>query len=36
VNVKADLVAVLTLGYAAEEGKRSPRKPLSEAVKYIK
>lgn len=35
-GVKLELTAVLTLGYSAEEGKRSPRKPLSEAVKHIK
>ena len=30
------LVAILTLGYPAEKGKRSKRKPLSETVKYIR
>ncbi|MCU0651985.1 MAG: nitroreductase family protein [Candidatus Omnitrophica bacterium] len=36
LGVKDDLIAVLTLGYADEEGRRSPRKPLTEAIKYIK
>lgn len=36
LNVKEDgLIAVLTLGYPAEQGKRSPRKPLSETVTYF-
>ncbi len=30
-----ELVSVLTLGYPAQEGKRSPRKPISETVKYF-
>jgi len=29
------LVAVLTLGYPQERGKRSKRKPISETVKYL-
>jgi len=29
------LVAILTLGYPAEKGKRSKRKPISETVKYL-
>lgn len=33
---KDDLVAILTLGYPAEKGRRSPRKPLSEMIRYIK
>lgn len=35
LKVKEDLAAVLTLGYPDEKGNRSPRKPFSEAVKYI-
>jgi len=31
-----ELVAILTLGYAAEKGKRSSRKPFSETVEFIK
>lgn len=30
-----DLVTVLSLGYPAEKGKRSTRKPISETVKYL-
>lgn len=30
-----ELVAFLTLGYPAEAGKRAPRKPHAEAVKYV-
>ena len=30
------LVAILTLGYPAEEGKRSERKPIEETVRYIR
>lgn len=30
-----ELIAFLTLGYPAEKGWRSPRKPLSGAVRYI-
>jgi len=30
------LVAILTLGYPAEEGKRSERKPIEETVKWFK
>ena len=30
------LVAILTLGYPDNKGKRSPRKPLAETVEYIK
>ena len=29
------LVAILTLGYPAENGKRSKRKPISETVEYL-
>ena len=29
------LVAILTLGYPREKGKRSKRKPISETVKYL-
>lgn len=36
LNTKDELMAVLTLGYADEGGNRSPRKPLSGSVKYIK
>jgi len=36
LGINDELVAVLTLGYPAENVKRSPRKPLSETVKYIK
>ncbi len=35
-NINDELIAVITLGYPAEKGRRSPRKPLSEAVRYIK
>jgi nitroreductase len=35
LNSKEDLAAVLTLGYPAEEGRRSLRKPFSETVEYI-
>lgn len=31
---KDELIAILTFGYPAENGRRSVRKPLSEAVKY--
>lgn len=35
-NIKEDeLVSVLSLGYPKEKGKRSQRKPISEAVKYL-
>ncbi len=32
---KYELVAILTLGYPAERGKRLKRKSLSEIVKFI-
>lgn len=35
VSINDQLVAVLTLGYPREKGKRSPRKSISETVKYI-
>jgi nitroreductase len=35
LKTEEQLVAFLTLGYPAEKGRRAPRKPLSEAVKYI-
>jgi len=35
IKTDNELIAVLTLGYSAEEGKRSPRKPASEAVRFI-
>ena len=31
-----EIVSLLTFGYRAEKGRRSPRKPYLEAVKYIK
>lgn len=34
LKVNLELVAFLTLGYPAEEGKRSPRKPYPEAVEF--
>jgi len=34
-NTKDKLTAILTLGYPAEEGRRAPRKPFSETVKYV-
>jgi len=36
LNENNELVAILTLGYPQEKGKRSKRKPLSETVKYIR
>lgn len=35
ININDELVAILALGYADEKGKRSPRKPISEAVKFV-
>ncbi|MFH1460753.1 MAG: nitroreductase family protein [Candidatus Omnitrophota bacterium] len=35
LNNNNKLIAVLTLGYPAEKGKRSPRKPYEEAVEFI-
>jgi nitroreductase len=35
LDIPLELVAVLTLGYPAEKGKRSPRKPLSKTVEYL-
>lgn len=35
LGVEETLAGVLTLGYPAEEGKRSPRKSFNEMVKYI-
>lgn len=34
-NTKDELVAVLTLGYPVEEGKRAPRKAISNTLKFI-
>jgi len=34
-KTKDELVAILTLGYPQEKGKRSKRKPISETVKYL-
>ena len=36
LKMNDELMAVVTLGYPAEEGKRAVRKDFSEAVKYIK
>jgi len=36
LNTNDELIALLTLGYPAQKGKRSKRKPRDEAVKYIK
>ena len=36
LKIDKKLVAILTLGYADELGRRSPRKPISESVKIIK
>ena len=36
LNVNETLVAVLTLGYRNESGKRAPRKSLQEVVEYRK
>ena len=35
LNTEEKLVAFLTLGYPAEEGKRAQRKPFSEAVRFV-
>ena len=35
LDIKNDLIAVLTFGYIGEKSTRSPRKPLMETVKYI-
>ena len=35
INTDDKLTALLTLGYPAEKGKRSKRKPYSETVRYI-
>ena len=35
INTSDKLVAILTLGFPAEEGKRSRRKSVSETVRYI-
>ena len=35
LNMSGELVAILTLGYPAEKGKRSLRKSLPEIIKYI-
>ncbi|MBL7156730.1 MAG: nitroreductase family protein [Candidatus Omnitrophica bacterium] len=34
-NTNNELIAILTFGYSAEKGKRSPRKPISDTVDYI-
>lgn len=36
LGINNELVAFLTLGYPAEQGTRSKRKPLNETVKYVK
>lgn len=36
LGAKEDMVAILTLGYPAEQGRRSPRKPTNDAVDYKK
>jgi nitroreductase len=36
IGVHEQIVSILALGYPKEKGKRSPRKPFSEAVKFIK
>ncbi|MBM3244825.1 MAG: hypothetical protein FJZ15_03435 [Candidatus Omnitrophica bacterium] len=36
IGTDNELIAVLTFGYPAEQGRRSPRKPISESVKFIK
>ncbi len=35
LNTNDSLVAILTFGYPAEKGRRSPRKVYSETVKYL-
>lgn len=35
LNADDSLVAILTFGYPAEKGRRSPRKAYSETVKYL-
>lgn len=35
LNIKADLIATLTMGYPAEAGKRSPRRGRVKLVQYI-
>ena len=35
-GVEEKLIAILTFGYPAEKGKRSPRKSINTTVKYIK
>lgn len=36
MNTNDELIALLTLGYPAEKGKRSKRKPRREIVRYMK
>ncbi|MBU0503877.1 MAG: nitroreductase family protein [Candidatus Omnitrophota bacterium] len=36
LNLNNSLLTILTVGYPAEEGKRSLRKPINEKVKYLK
>lgn len=36
LDTKDELMTILTLGYPAEKGRRSPRKPLSETITYIR
>ena len=36
LKAEDELIAVLTLGYRAEEGKRCQRKPFSEMVSFVK
>jgi nitroreductase len=35
LRTKNKLVAIISLGYPAEKGKRSRRKPVTETVKYF-
>jgi len=36
LKIEGALIAMLALGFPAEQGRRSPRRPLSETVGYIK
>jgi len=36
LSLSDELVAILTLGYSGEKNKKSPRKPISEIITYIK
>lgn len=35
LSISSELVAVLTLGYPLEIGKRSPRKPIDQVLKFV-